>query len=143
MEFKEEDENYVYGLIGKNIKKYRKAKGWTQQKLADEINYSLSFISNVEAKTHQTFSLGALWRIAKVLDIDLYKLCIDNDSTKGQPKYAKYKCESCGEEVKIPIEIINHYIYLNKIKNSNEIPTFHCTSCNDRLVPTNLMEFIK
>lgn len=42
MEFKKEDENYVYELIGKNVKKYRKLKGWTQEKLAEEINYSLS-----------------------------------------------------------------------------------------------------
>ena len=32
MEFKKEDENYVYELIGRNVKKYRKLKGWTQEK---------------------------------------------------------------------------------------------------------------
>jgi len=44
MEFKKEDENYIYGVIGKNVKKYRKQKGWTQSKLAEEIDYSLSFV---------------------------------------------------------------------------------------------------
>ena len=40
MEFKKDDENYIYEIISKNIKKYRRQKGWTQEKLAEEINYS-------------------------------------------------------------------------------------------------------
>lgn len=31
MEFKKNDENYIYEIISKNIKKYRKLKGWTQE----------------------------------------------------------------------------------------------------------------
>jgi len=142
MEFKENDENYVYGLIGKNIKKYRKIKGWTQQKLADEINYSLSFISNVEAKTHQTFSLGALWRISKVLDVDLYKLCLDEEDEHKKVKYILYTCKNCNEEVKIPIEIVKHFLYLNKLKHSKDIPTFKCTNCNDNLEPTDFINYV-
>ncbi len=42
MKFKNEDENYIYEIIRKNIKKYRRQKGWTQEKSVDEINYSLS-----------------------------------------------------------------------------------------------------
>lgn len=57
MEFKKDDENYIYQIIGKNIKKYRKLRGWTQEKLAEEIDYSLSFISGIESTYHQTFSL--------------------------------------------------------------------------------------
>ncbi len=77
MEFNRYDENYVYGFIGKNIKKYRKKKGLTQAKLAEKSNYSKQFISNIENNVHQTFSIGTLWRIALVLEIDMYKLCIE------------------------------------------------------------------
>ena len=38
------------------------------------MNYSTQFISNIESKKHQTFSLGILYRIALVLDIDIAKL---------------------------------------------------------------------
>ena len=38
MQFNRNDENYVYGFIGKNVRKYRKAKGLTQAKLAEEAN---------------------------------------------------------------------------------------------------------
>ena len=65
------DENYIYEIVSKNIKKQRKLKGLTQEQLASKANYSKQFISNIESKNHQTFSLGTLWRIALVLEIDV------------------------------------------------------------------------
>ncbi|MDE5830857.1 MAG: helix-turn-helix domain-containing protein [Clostridia bacterium] len=70
--FKREDENYVYEIVSKNIQKQRKLKGLTQEQLAEKIEYSTQFISNIESKkNHQTMSLGTLWRIALILDIDI------------------------------------------------------------------------
>jgi transcriptional regulator with XRE-family HTH domain len=69
--FERTDENYIYEVVSKNIKKQRKLKGLTQEQLASKMNYSTQFISNIESKTHQTFSLGTLWRIALVLDINI------------------------------------------------------------------------
>lgn len=69
--FNRNDENYVYQLVSKNIKKQRKLKGLTQEQFAEKMNYSTQFISNIESKNHQTFSLGTLWRMALVLDIDI------------------------------------------------------------------------
>jgi len=86
MEFKRNDENYVYGFIGKNIKKYRKAKGFTQAQLAEKANYSKQFISNMENNVHQTFSVGTLWRLSLVLEIEMYKLCIEQVKEKDNKK---------------------------------------------------------
>ena len=69
--FNRNDENYVYELVSKNIKEIRKSKGLTQEQLAQKMDYSTQFISNIESKNHQTFSLGTLWRLALVLDIDI------------------------------------------------------------------------
>ena len=69
-----EDNNYIYYWVGKNIKKQRKLKGLTQEQLAEKMSYSTQFISNIESKNHQTFSLGTLWRLALVLDIDISEL---------------------------------------------------------------------
>lgn len=69
--FNRDNENYVYELVSKNIKKIRKEKGLTQEQLANKISYSTQFISNIESKNHQTFSLGTLWRISRVLNIDI------------------------------------------------------------------------
>ena len=76
--FNKNDENYVYQLVSKNIKKQRKLKGLTQEQLAEKMSYSTQFISNIESKNHQTFSLGTLWRLAQVLNIDISLLFKDD-----------------------------------------------------------------
>ncbi len=69
------DENYIYYVIGQNIKKKRKEKKLTQEQLAEKCNYSLSFIGNLESsKVFQTISVGSLYHIAKVLDINIIEL---------------------------------------------------------------------
>lgn len=140
MEFKKEDENYVYELIGRNVKKYRKLKGWTQEKLAEEINYSLSFISGIESAYHQTFSLGAIWRISIVLGVEFYKLCEDDTITTNK-KYINYKCNKCNTETKIPIRIAKHFKYLYEIAGNQHLPQFECTSCDGQFIPTEPMDF--
>lgn len=72
--FNRNDENYVYELVSKNIQKLRKEKGLTQEQLATKMDYSTQFISNIESKNHQTFSLGTLWRLCLVLEIDISQL---------------------------------------------------------------------
>ena len=83
--FKKEDENYVYELVSRNIQKIRKGKGLTQEQLAEMIEYSTQFISNIEStKNHQTFSLGTLWRLAVVLKIDIRDLFAPLDEEKDK-----------------------------------------------------------
>ncbi len=78
--FNRNDENYVYEIVSKNIKKQRQQKGLTQEQLAQKMSYSTQFISNIESKNHQTFSLGTLWRLALVLDIDIAELFKEEDT---------------------------------------------------------------
>lgn len=80
----EKDENYVYYYVGKNIKKYRKLRGLTQEQLANKTNYCKQFISNMENETHQTFSVGTVWQIAKALEIDLYKFFIEDNQSESE-----------------------------------------------------------
>ena len=66
------DENYVYYLVSRSLKRIRKEKGLTQEKLAELSNYSLGFIMNIESeKYYQTFSLGTLWQFGKALNVDI------------------------------------------------------------------------
>ena len=66
------DENYVYYLVGQNLKRVRKEKGITQEKLSELSTYSLGFIMNIESSKYlQTFSLGTIWRFATVLEVDV------------------------------------------------------------------------
>lgn len=78
------DNNYVYYLVGKNIRKYRKIKGLKQRELADKCSLSEGFISDIESNTFRTISLNTLYHIAKVLDIHIMLLFqdLDEDSVK-------------------------------------------------------------
>jgi len=79
--FDRSDENYVYELVSKNIKRIRKEKGYTQEQLAEKMSYSTQFISNIESKNHQTFSLGTLWRFVTVLNIDINELFKEDEKS--------------------------------------------------------------
>ena len=64
--------DYYYNIVRKNIKKYRKAKHYTQQRLAEETDLSIDYISEIESPTKKkSFSLLTLGRIADVLDVDI------------------------------------------------------------------------
>ena len=68
------DNNYIYYWVGKQIKKYRKLKGWSQSKLATECNFTDTFISNLENNAFQTISLNSLYHISQTLEIPIMKL---------------------------------------------------------------------
>ena len=67
------NEENIYNIIGKNIKKYRKKKGWTQRELSEKLLLSDSFIAKLESVTHQTLSIDTLEQIAKVLEVPITK----------------------------------------------------------------------
>ena len=71
-------ENKIYFIIGQNLKRIRKEKGLTQEKLAEESNYSLSFIGNLESqKVYQTISVGSLYHLSKILNVHITELLKD------------------------------------------------------------------
>ncbi len=73
------NEEYIYKIVSKNIKKYRKLKGLTQEGLADLIPYSYSTVISIEGNYRNNFSLAVVNSIANALDIKVYLLFIDED----------------------------------------------------------------
>ena len=74
------DDNYYFNLIRKNIKKYRKLAGITQQELADRANLTMNYIAKIESnKMQRGFTIATVGRIADALNIDIKKL-FDNDT---------------------------------------------------------------
>lgn len=78
------DNNYVYYWVGKNIRKYRKQKGWTQRQLAEKCSYTENFIGDLENETFKTCSLNTLYHISKVLDIHMKLLFDDLDEEENK-----------------------------------------------------------
>ena len=74
---------YYYDIVRKNIKKYRKTANLTQQELADKIEVSMHYISQIEsANPNKYFTLVVIGRIADALNIDIRQLFDDVDPTK-------------------------------------------------------------
>lgn len=77
-----EDIRYIYGLVSKRIKMFRKYRGITQEKLAEMTTFSKGLIGNIESpKTEQTFSLAVLYSFARALEIPM-ELFVKEDITK-------------------------------------------------------------
>ena len=72
----------IYDTVRKNIRKYRIAKGMTQQELADAAEFSHGYIREIESMhMGTTFSLDAVEKIANGLEIN-FKLLFDEDNEK-------------------------------------------------------------
>ena len=66
-----------YRLMGLKVKAFRKKRGLTQEKLAELVEYSTSYISNIE-NAHAKPSLEAVVRIANALKVSLNDLLMDS-----------------------------------------------------------------
>ena len=67
-------------IIAKNIMKYRKEKGYTQEQLAVYTDRSFEFIRRIETDYGKRgFSIETLYRIATVLEQDVGKFFENND----------------------------------------------------------------
>ena len=71
--------------VGDRIKKVREAKGWTQEKLADESKVSRGFLSEVE-KRGKNISLDLLRRIANALGASVGYLATGEGEQLGERK---------------------------------------------------------
>ncbi len=64
-----------YKMIGLNIAYYRKLRNLTQENLAEAIDIDQTHLSKIE-RAAVGISLDNLFKIARVLEIDAYKLLI-------------------------------------------------------------------
>ncbi|WP_040203803.1 XRE family transcriptional regulator [Neobacillus jeddahensis] len=61
-------------MLGENIAKIRKQRGYSLTELADLTNISKSYLSNMERNLNKNPSLQIMSKIATVLDVDLITL---------------------------------------------------------------------
>ncbi|KQL17964.1 helix-turn-helix domain-containing protein [Cytobacillus solani] len=69
-------------MIGKNIARIRKKRGYTLSEFAELANISKSYLSNIERDINKNPSLEVMQKMAKVLNVDLITLlkpCNDLD----------------------------------------------------------------
>lgn len=72
-----------YKLIGARIVYYRKIKGVTQEKLAENVGISPQYLSRIENGSYpKSVSLSTLIRIADKLEVPVSKLVEDIEKNK-------------------------------------------------------------
>ena len=64
--------------IGLNIKKFREAKGWSQEKLSVRSKLSLNFVGSLE-RGKVNVSADSIEKIAKCLGVEVYVLFMKPD----------------------------------------------------------------
>ena len=68
----------ILKVFGRNLRKYRKEKGISQEKLAEMAGLHRTYISDIE-RFQRSISLNNIQRIADALEIETYKLLKEED----------------------------------------------------------------
>ncbi|WP_339838515.1 helix-turn-helix transcriptional regulator [uncultured Flavobacterium sp.] len=67
------DKSEILKLFGKNLRKVRESKGFTQEQLANELGLEISQISRIERGVINT-SIYTLYQVSTFFDIDVNEL---------------------------------------------------------------------
>nr|MBU1328374.1 helix-turn-helix transcriptional regulator [Candidatus Omnitrophota bacterium] len=108
-------------ILANRIRTIRNSKGWTQLRLAEEVNVHPTYISRIEScKKLPTFYM--ISRIAEALEVDIYELLL-NDEKLNSSDYKKKKIinivkESSSAAVNIYYPVINT-LYKERRKSRN------------------------
>lgn len=77
-------------ILGKNIRKYRELRGYTQEKFIEKIEIGTTAISNIECgkafPSHET-----LTKIVNVLDVEPHLLFMDSEAEKNFDVYKDFE----------------------------------------------------
>lgn len=65
-------------VFGKNLRKYREEKNISQEKLAEIAGLHRTYISDIE-RFQRSISLNNVQKIADALEVETYKLFLEND----------------------------------------------------------------
>ena len=69
------DDAKILELFGKQLQATRRAKGWSQEKLAFESNLDRTYVSSVE-RGHRNISIINIYKLSKALGIPPHTLFI-------------------------------------------------------------------
>lgn len=109
----------ILETLSTNIKNFRKVKGWTQEKLAEEAEMSVQAINFFEGKRRWPGE-DSLSKIASALNIEVYQLFIPQDKTpviiEETPENVKIRAQLTDEIVEQIRLTVNKS--LDKVKNN-------------------------
>lgn len=75
-------EQDFYELVGRRIRSHRRARGLTQEQLADDVDLSRTSITNIE-QGNQPVSAWLLWRLSGILGCSIDELLPSEEHEAG------------------------------------------------------------
>ena len=75
----------IVKVFGKNVRRYRKEKGLSQEKLGELSGLHRTYISDIE-RFQRSIALENIQRIADALNIDTFKLFIETEDNNNGKK---------------------------------------------------------
>ena len=85
------DEANLRNLFSQNIKRYRQRKGWSQEKLAEKMEISTNYLSDIETKRGWV-SPFSLVKMANALEIEVFELFMPIETTPANVMSTVNKC---------------------------------------------------
>ena len=85
------NEANLRSLLSRNIKRYRKQKGWSQALLAEKMDISTTYLSSIESKKGwvSPFSLA---KLANALEVEVFELFKPEETAPADVKTTVTKC---------------------------------------------------
>lgn len=80
-------------IIGQNIRKYRKRKGWSQKDLSDAVDIDRANISGIENGGRGMMRCGTLRKFAKALGVSMEMLMDEEEEPPGDSNSIQEKYE--------------------------------------------------
>ena len=88
-------------LFSQNIKRYRKMKGWSQEKLAEKMEISTNYLSEIETGRGWV-SPFSLIKLANALEIEVFELFKPQEM---QPKDTIERINKCLEDFSTSLKV--------------------------------------
>jgi len=85
------DEARLLNVFGQNIRRFRKRKGLSQEKLAEKMNISTNYLSDVE-RGKNLGSPNLLVRLAAALEIEVFELFRPQEKAPADVSAKVNKC---------------------------------------------------
>ncbi|MDR0301196.1 MAG: helix-turn-helix domain-containing protein [Treponema sp.] len=85
------DEESLRGLLSQNIKRFRQRKGLSQAKLAEKMEISTNYLSDIETKRGWV-SPFSLVKLANALEIEVFELFKPQENVSLDVKNTINKC---------------------------------------------------
>ena len=98
------DEVTLRNLLSQNIKRYRKRKGWSQEKLAEKISISTNYLSEIETAKGWVSPLS-LVNLANALEIEVFELFKPQEIVSADTSNTVRKClEDFSSSIRVSFE---------------------------------------